>query len=325
MAIEARSLTDITTIASSIPARPTDSAVHPPLVLYIARVPGSRDVFLTTLKPRQHVVNAQDIQSSLYYLHVRDHHEVEKLPEVITSNHEPGPPSSPLQENRHVIFSRQQLHNVGRKPLPTPPTSPDLSSPTGFGNESFGTNTSVKRKPIPARTSTGDRSSDTERPARACTYSNDVTSTTLTLIRRDPGSGDQWNVATLNLPPNTLKAVDTGVDIRMTNSAYQPFKSSGETRHAGEQRGDNVTSDADGDKDAVFMRRLETQLYLTGDSHRYSHHGASKGYTFQTPWSTKCELSTGATGRSYKVCGSEIATTHMYADRSSSADTRSRA
>lgn len=325
MAIEADSLRNITTIAASIPARPTDSAVHPPLVLYIARVPGSRDVFLTTLKPRQHVVNAQDIQSSLYYLHVHDRHEVENVPEAIPSESEPGAPSSPLQENRHVISSRQPLHSVGRKPLPTPPTSPDLSSPAGFGIESFGTHTGVKRKPLPSRTGTGDRSSDTKRPARACTLTNDVTSTIVTLIRRDPGSGEQWNVATLNLPPNTLKAVDTGVDIRMTNSAYQPFKSSDGTRHAGEERGDDVTSDADGDKDAVFMRRLETQLYLTGDSHRYSHHGASKGYTFQTPWSTKCELSTGATGRSYKVCGSEIATPHMYADKSSSADTRSRA
>ncbi|KAH9825450.1 hypothetical protein Tdes44962_MAKER04151 [Teratosphaeria destructans] len=70
--VEAGSLTSITNIATHPPQHP---AISPPpsgqpLVLYIARVPGSRDVFLTPIKPRDKVVSAYDIHSSLYYVHI---------------------------------------------------------------------------------------------------------------------------------------------------------------------------------------------------------------------------------------------------------------
>ena len=59
-------------LAAEPPAQPQDPDQRPdePLILYIARVPGSRDVFLTTMKPRHKVVTAEDVSSSLYYLHV---------------------------------------------------------------------------------------------------------------------------------------------------------------------------------------------------------------------------------------------------------------
>ncbi|OCL11368.1 hypothetical protein AOQ84DRAFT_191379 [Glonium stellatum] len=70
--VEARSLSSLTSLASNPPRYPRNPThkKHEPLVLYIARVPGSRDVFLTPIKPRQKVVTAEDVQSSLYYLHI---------------------------------------------------------------------------------------------------------------------------------------------------------------------------------------------------------------------------------------------------------------
>ncbi|KAI9882083.1 MAG: DASH complex subunit ask1 [Watsoniomyces obsoletus] len=70
--VEARSLSSLTTLASNPPKYPRNPTeeTRKPLVLYIARVPGSRDVFLTTMKPREKVVTAEDVTSSLYYLHV---------------------------------------------------------------------------------------------------------------------------------------------------------------------------------------------------------------------------------------------------------------
>ncbi|KAL4921639.1 hypothetical protein BDW62DRAFT_114482 [Aspergillus aurantiobrunneus] len=71
--VEARSLSSITSIASNPPNYPRNPAQKKldPLVLYIVRVPGSRDVFLSPLKPpTKSSVSAEAINSSLYYLHV---------------------------------------------------------------------------------------------------------------------------------------------------------------------------------------------------------------------------------------------------------------
>ena len=68
---EASSLSSVTEIASNPPPRPdAPTASRQALVLYIARVPGSRDVFLTPIKPREKVVTAEDVQSSLYFVHI---------------------------------------------------------------------------------------------------------------------------------------------------------------------------------------------------------------------------------------------------------------
>ncbi|KAL8738017.1 MAG: hypothetical protein Q9181_001156 [Wetmoreana brouardii] len=69
--IHAKSLSSVIDLADDPPASSHLAPANPDaLVLYIARVPGSRDVFLTTTKPLQKVVTAQDIQSSLYYIHL---------------------------------------------------------------------------------------------------------------------------------------------------------------------------------------------------------------------------------------------------------------
>lgn len=86
--VEANSLSDITQLAGNPPKYPRNptEAKREPLTLYIARVPGSRgrsrssvkphdtkehiDIILTTLKPQLKNVTAEDVASSLYYLHL---------------------------------------------------------------------------------------------------------------------------------------------------------------------------------------------------------------------------------------------------------------
>ena len=89
--IQAGSLASVIDLADNPPDQPLHGLtgeLQQPLVLYIARVPGSHgnyssltakkdkelmemlDVFLTTMKPKQKSVTAQDVQSSLYYMHV---------------------------------------------------------------------------------------------------------------------------------------------------------------------------------------------------------------------------------------------------------------
>ncbi|KAL9584142.1 MAG: hypothetical protein Q9212_002301 [Teloschistes hypoglaucus] len=83
--IQAKSLSNVVELADNPPASlHVDIANPDPLILYIARVPGSQDVFLTTAKPLQKVVTAQDVQSSLYYIHV-DSQDDERLRENSTS------------------------------------------------------------------------------------------------------------------------------------------------------------------------------------------------------------------------------------------------
>ncbi|KAF2722321.1 hypothetical protein K431DRAFT_284013 [Polychaeton citri CBS 116435] len=70
--VEATSLSSVTEIAANPPrhpyTQPRTNAI--PLTLYIARVPGSRDVFLTPHKPREKVVSAEDVLAALYYVHI---------------------------------------------------------------------------------------------------------------------------------------------------------------------------------------------------------------------------------------------------------------
>jgi len=87
--IEANSLSSITQLAGNPPRYPRNPTEQKrsSLVLYIARVPGSRgkwnfaisrfllsnarlDVILTPMKPRLKNVTAEDVASSLFYLHL---------------------------------------------------------------------------------------------------------------------------------------------------------------------------------------------------------------------------------------------------------------
>ncbi|PYH46805.1 uncharacterized protein BP01DRAFT_337203 [Aspergillus saccharolyticus JOP 1030-1] len=124
--VEARSLSSITAIASNPPAYPRNPAQKKldPLVLYIVRVPGSRDVFLTPLKPpTKSSVSAEAINASLYYLHVATPEDEALLQEYEQERAEEArkrketqedDPDAPLASPPHLV----RLNNVRRKPVP---------------------------------------------------------------------------------------------------------------------------------------------------------------------------------------------------------------
>ncbi|KHN97445.1 uncharacterized protein MAM_04460 [Metarhizium album ARSEF 1941] len=68
--MEARSLTELNRMANNPPRYSEGIGTPAPLVLYISRVPQSRDLILTTLKPQARNVTATDVKSALYLLHV---------------------------------------------------------------------------------------------------------------------------------------------------------------------------------------------------------------------------------------------------------------
>ncbi|KAJ5454578.1 uncharacterized protein N7458_005534 [Penicillium daleae] len=122
--VEARSLSSITAIASNPPAYPRNPTheKHDPLQLYIVRVPGSQDIFLSPVKPpTKSSVSAEAINASLYYLHVATPEDDALLQEVELEREKQlhrrkeelgaGGIADPAQRE----FAR--LNNVRRKPV----------------------------------------------------------------------------------------------------------------------------------------------------------------------------------------------------------------
>ena len=132
--IQAGSLASVIDLADNPPDQPLHSLtgdLQQPLVLYIARVPGSHgicfslpdatnkklmevlDVFLTTMKPQKKVVTAQDVQSSLYYMHV------DRLEDYdLFSTFEDSDDFSNEQGGREKPVTPTITGGVRRKPLP---------------------------------------------------------------------------------------------------------------------------------------------------------------------------------------------------------------
>lgn len=114
--IQAGSLASVIVLADNPPDQPLHSwagDLQQPLVLYIARVPGSHDVFLTLLKPQQRVVTAQDVQSSLYYMHVDRPEDYELIRSLDDSDH-----LSDQENVRGEPRTPTSTNGVRRKPLP---------------------------------------------------------------------------------------------------------------------------------------------------------------------------------------------------------------
>ncbi|OAA59806.1 hypothetical protein SPI_06004 [Niveomyces insectorum RCEF 264] len=70
--VEAGSLSALNMLAANPPQYPHNPTEEPhdPLTLYISRVPGTRDVVLSTLKPRRKNVTSEDVAQALYYVHL---------------------------------------------------------------------------------------------------------------------------------------------------------------------------------------------------------------------------------------------------------------
>ncbi|KAK8044052.1 hypothetical protein PG993_004076 [Apiospora rasikravindrae] len=69
--VEARSLTALNALAANPPQYPVkpNETRQEPLTLYISRVPGTRDIILSTARPQLKNVSVTDVANSLYYVH----------------------------------------------------------------------------------------------------------------------------------------------------------------------------------------------------------------------------------------------------------------
>ncbi|KAI9686341.1 MAG: hypothetical protein M1822_003686 [Bathelium mastoideum] len=128
-AIEAGSLSALTDLAINPPLDPSNSTEpeRPPLVLYIARVPGSKDVFLSPLKPKQKVVSAQDVESSLYFVHINQPEDELLLRQELRATQQTQN-ETPATENHFRSLPRRPLsadsRNSSERTFPPLPSRP---------------------------------------------------------------------------------------------------------------------------------------------------------------------------------------------------------
>jgi hypothetical protein len=238
-------------------------------------------VFLTPIKPRQKVVTAEDIESSLYYLHVHGPEDeriiasIEDLKqetaEVPVSRLYPEY-SSPHRKPLPAIPAVSASVSDGAQPRPLPPYPmypQDWATITYRTPEPNLASSGVQRKPfappLPVRPDFPSRSnvdargehmppkllsaqSETQlrqeahhaptygfrdeslppplppRPGSASSSRGPETVTQLTLIRRDPASTAQWNVANITDPP----VYEIASDQRRNSMTSSRIKKSGQ-------------------------------------------------------------------------------------------------
>ncbi|KAH6609124.1 oxidoreductase [Trichoderma cornu-damae] len=274
--MEAHSLASVNLLAANPPQYPENPSEtrQEPLVLYISRVPGTRDVILSPFKPQLKNVTGGDVASSLYYVHLElpmlDMTGPQPLREeaqgrssddssvarTIARKPVPGSISS-LAPEISIQGDRQpqQPQSVQGNQAPRPPS--DLGVPFNFLDSShvpplpprrFEAEASAapggpsdassawnprehasapRRKPAGAgqpsdmpqsrismdeaarsRDQTRDQTRGRADTAGHARYSRSLSPTktgeystppfTLSLIRRDPGTGDQWNVGKIS-------------------------------------------------------------------------------------------------------------------------------
>ncbi|EEQ30505.1 hypothetical protein McanMca71_000789 [Microsporum canis] len=115
--VEARSLGSIVNLASNPPAYPRNPTQKPlePLVLYIVRVPGSKDVFLSPLKPpTKSSLSPESLNASLYFLHVAGPRDEEILESIAQERHTQQQVKKPIRQTSKFAI----LNRTRRKPVP---------------------------------------------------------------------------------------------------------------------------------------------------------------------------------------------------------------
>lgn len=302
--VEAKSLSTLINLAANPPQYPRNITHEPlqPLTLYIVRVPGSQDVFLTPLKPStRSSISADAINTSLYYFHVSTPEDDalrqslntqqspvgqispassiqrKPLPNAPHSNEshrrpETPPKSYPDFQPRHpdtqddsqavrYAFRGQNIRldtaNIGgsqpvaRKPLGPRPFHSRMQSseagtikrkpvggPNSGGRSRSSTVGSVEPATIQDATSPGEEPRDRSREfpspgiadgpgdqynASPSTPMEKLTGALhITIIRRDPTSGVQWNVGSISSTPD-LSSECNRMEFQITTPGYQRF------------------------------------------------------------------------------------------------------
>ncbi|KAF3045123.1 hypothetical protein E8E12_009431 [Didymella heteroderae] len=167
------------------------------------------------MKPREKVVTAEDITSSLYFVHVEHPEDVNLLtcPDFQDSNYSELRPG-PVNRVPAPLIHRKAVPNApaaasARKPVPG--TLSPIANFDNRQNASAGRHAQRPAMLTPAyepRGSYDSSQSQTENDIpsvhpRRPDVSLNPTGISLTLIRRDPASGAQWNVARIDDPTIT--------------------------------------------------------------------------------------------------------------------------
>lgn len=237
--VEAKSLSEITQIASNPPNFPRNPAGirRESLTLYISRVPGTEDIILSTLRPLTKYVTAEDVTTCLYYLHVnseRDSQHFEEKsrisptePNLHTSMQQPLSSRSLKVSNNNPKSNAEQVSlNQRTQSIRRKPVAGSLPSIENQASQAHRTNsrpplthrvpsttTTIERKPLPATEIDRDASKDSASRPRSKNFQDrhppgniavpSVESERpkekfhVTIVRRDPSSGAQWNVGTI--------------------------------------------------------------------------------------------------------------------------------
>lgn len=327
------------------------------------------DIILTTLKPLLKNVTAEDVAASLYYLHLNTAEDARLLEAETSSspvesiNHaEKALPRKPLPESarssldisRYNVFPSDEP-NPGqpkRKPVAAGSNLParQLSERRPLGPRSLLSEASVTRKALPGTEnrpplrqygpSQGTRSSiDVARNLKIQNSSKDLAKLfSITLIRRDPASGAQWNVGTIS--GHALEDTVSGrtkkpyfdMSIQLTNPGYNRFSAKQTStlsadmgsasrdqsalapfsalsfdrtlRMGGRPTAQHSRSRSDisiKDDPTIYSRdSLDPGLAVPIDTFLPSGQSSATGYTFLSPWQGQCQFTTSVSGRSLK-------------------------
>ncbi|TQS38881.1 hypothetical protein Golomagni_00607 [Golovinomyces magnicellulatus] len=206
------------------------------LTLYISRVPGTEDIILSTLRPLTKNVTAEDVTTCLYYLHVnseRDSQHFEEKspispiePNSWTSMQQPLSSRSLKvsnnnpKSNAELVSLNQRTQSIRRKPvagsLPFTENQASqahrTSSRPPLTHRVSSTTTTIERKPLPGTEIDRDASNNSASRPRSKNF-QDMNPGNIaapfvdserpkekfhvTIVRRDPSSGAQWNVGTI--------------------------------------------------------------------------------------------------------------------------------
>lgn len=187
------------------------------------------------MKPREKVVTAEDIQSSLYFVHVEQ-------PEDAYLVDTPGSQESDYAQESQAssnpvsapIVPRKAVPGINTAPIRKPVPSPLAPINNYSNNQNTDAGNYARRSAMlaPEYSHSPRRSFDASqyqqenrRPTaspRRRSENPSRSSASLTLIRRDPASGAQWNVARIEDPP-VLNVSSTSNDPGMKKKLGAPM------------------------------------------------------------------------------------------------------
>lgn len=370
--VEALSLSSLTALLSNPPQYPRNPTheSREPLVLYIVRVPGSRDVVLTPLKPPTKAsISLDAIQTSLYYLHVETPEDAavkqsleaerresqENRPPAVPIQRKPLPPTSfanyppsrrpptppksypsyqPAGENgasQHARYTARGSHirmgldnaasqprPLGARPMPVTRTSnqAELTSTTD------GTAPVLPKLDIPlSESAEGPPPMDGPRAGSLDSLASAPGSegfTMITLIRRDPTSGVQWNVGSIRVGARRHHlALLQPVEVSLTTPGYGRFAQTPDSASPVKRASFDMLRSPSPPRGNCFWRyvgfrtvadektSLQDVRVNTNDGAEHAKGSGNKKprqvYSFSSPWQGMCILSNGVDGKSLRL------------------------